>query len=285
MTDDVFIQSLPSQALLQRKVNGLRQLSGNDAQEGDIFVPQNITTENDLLAWLRVVFPLFTDDDIAKLLYYYPLSNLTVSSGNLTMFATAGDEGPTALDVSQSATGQQQRANLIYGETTFVCPSYWLADAYNSRGRTGYKYQYSVPAAIHGTDLAAYLNTPSVGNIGPDFAFAFQRIFGNFVISGNPSIPVAIASGDGSNGTTGSGLENWPTYSLADRRMANLNQTGTNTQEVNLAIYRFGANVNATIYVEPGLQNDLSLVDAYEWEGGRGRRCDFWQSVAKIVPE
>lgn len=31
--------------------------------------------------------------------------------------------------------------------------------------------------------------------------------------------------------------------------------------------------------------NDFSLVNAYTWEGGRGVRCDFWRSMAGIVPE
>jgi len=27
------------------------------------------------------------------------------------------------------------------------------------------------------------------------------------------------------------------------------------------------------------------LVDALEWEGGRGARCDFWRSMGEKVPE
>lgn len=43
----------------------------------------------------------------------------------------------------------------IYAETTFVCPSYWMAGAYNDYGRTAYKYQYSVAPATHALDVAA----------------------------------------------------------------------------------------------------------------------------------
>lgn len=43
--------------------------------------------------------------------------------------------------------------------------------------------------------------------------------------------------------------------------------------------------VNATETMDPGLTNDISLVNAYTWEAGRGYRCDFWRSVAAIVPE
>ena len=285
VTDDVFIQSTPSQALVERKVNGLNQLSGNNAQEGDIFTTQNITTENDLIAWVRLVFPLFTDDDIAKLLYYYPSSNVSVFSDGLTEFATNGLTGPTIVNVSQTATGQQQRAQAIYGETTFVCPSYWLAEAYKSNGRTGYKYQYSVPVALHGTDVSVYFG-PTSDNVGPDFALAFQRIWGNFVTTGNPSISSAVASGANSNGTSDSGVEEWPVYSLWDPRMTNLNQTGGSPETVDLLNATSDViDGNTTVYVGPGLRNDISIVDAYAWEGGRGKRCDFWLSVARIVPE
>jgi carboxylesterase type B len=278
VTDGVFIQSTPSQAILQRRLNGLNHLSGNNAEEGPYFVPQNITTEADLLAWLRVLLPLFTTDDIAKLLYYYPTSNSTTPS-SLPKFATAGDSGATAINVSVVASGQQQRANNIYAETTFICPSYWLAEAYNSQGRAGYKYQYSVPWAAHGSDTASYFGPP-IDILGPDFVLAFQKIWGNFIRTGNPSVSSAIVNGASANGSsmTTDGLENWPPFTLWDRRMANLNQTGGS--EVMTDFNGF----NVTEYTGPGLRNNLRLVDAYSWEGGRGVRCDYWKAVADIVP-
>ena len=42
----------------------------------------------------------------------------------------------------------------IYAETTFVCPSYWMAMAYNDYGRSSYKYQFSVEPALHGADVS-----------------------------------------------------------------------------------------------------------------------------------
>lgn len=42
---------------------------------------------------------------------------------------------------------------------------------------------------------------------------------------------------------------------------------------------------NVTAFTEPGLRNDFTLVNAYEWEAGRGYRCDFWRSVGALVPE
>lgn len=105
------MQDLPSQQLLRKRVNGRRTLVGNNANEGPGFTPQNITTENDLVTWLQLTFPLFTNDDIARVLLFYPSSNATTDS-NAPLFATEGDSGPTALNQSSVGTGQQQRADV-----------------------------------------------------------------------------------------------------------------------------------------------------------------------------
>jgi carboxylesterase type B len=107
VTDGVLVQSLPSTQLLEKRVNGRSLLVGNNANEGPSFTPQYITSESALLTWLQSTLPEFTTDDLAKLLLYYPISD---TSG--TKFATTGVSGPSALDQSNIATGQQQRADV-----------------------------------------------------------------------------------------------------------------------------------------------------------------------------
>lgn len=116
VTDGTLIQDLPSQQLLRKQVNGRNLLVGNNANEGPIFTPQNITTEDGLVAWLQQTFPLFSNDDIAKVLLYYPASNASVDM-SAPEYATNGYTGETNVNVSSVGTGQQQRANAIYGET------------------------------------------------------------------------------------------------------------------------------------------------------------------------
>jgi carboxylesterase type B len=111
------------------------------------------------VAWLQLTFPLFTNDDIAKVLLYYPSSNASTNP-NAPLYATSGDSGPSALNQSSVGTGQQERADNIYAETTFVCPSYWMAEAYSDRGRTSFKYQFSVPPALHGSDVSGCKSQP-----------------------------------------------------------------------------------------------------------------------------
>ncbi len=111
VTDGIFIQDLPSKQLTEQRVNGQRLLIGNNADEGAPFTPQNITTEADLITWLQLTFPLFTNSDIAKVLLYYPSTNASVNP-NAVEYATNGYTGATAVNESDVGTGQQQRANV-----------------------------------------------------------------------------------------------------------------------------------------------------------------------------
>ncbi|KAG9534223.1 carboxylesterase type B, partial [Aureobasidium melanogenum] len=192
-------------------------LVGNNANEGPLFVPQNITTEADLVAWLELTFPLFSNDDIARVLRYYPSSNASDSSSAVE-FATLGNSGPTAINESSLATGQQQRADNIYAETTFVCPSYWMAEAYTG-DKSSYKYQYSVPAAQHGADVSGYFG-PAAPTQGSQFEQAFMSIWGQFVVNSNPSIPSNIA------GAGGQAAVNFPRFNVWNPVQVNLNETG-----------------------------------------------------------
>ena len=42
-------------------------------------------------------------------------------------------------------------------------------------------------------------------------------------------------------------------------------------------------SVNTTEMMGPGLRNDIALVDAYAWEGGRGVRCGFWRAMGAAI--
>ena len=70
------------------------------------FTPQVIDTEQELLSWLKITFPLFTNDDLAKVLLYYPSTNASVSASN-PQFAITGDNGPTAVNQSDAGTGTE----------------------------------------------------------------------------------------------------------------------------------------------------------------------------------
>ena len=257
-----FITTLPSDSLTANRVNGKHVLVGNNANEGPLFVPTTLNSTTALQTWLAGAYPNLNATDLAAILEAYPASNDTDND----RFATTGLGPVTALDVSQLATGPQQRANNIYSEATFVCPSYWLSDAFTTQNRTSYHYQYSVPAALHGSDVSAYFG-PATPNQPPVFTTVFRQIWGGFIEAAKP--------------TSASGLGNltWPAW-VADgeSRMLNLNTTG------GVPYQSSQTGINFTQFQEPGIQNDFSVVNALTWEGGRGERCEFWRSIASRVP-
>jgi hypothetical protein len=241
-------------------------------------------------------------------------------------FSTLGNSGPTALNQSEFGIGQQQRANNLYAETTFVCPSYWLASAFSSSpsykkakrsrlsreaeggylkertaNKQSWKYQYSVPPSEHGADLDAYyaFNREALGEgtLSPGFRTAVQEIWGRFVIYNDPTLPSSAikAITMSSNGTTtGDKLAaaqtgNWPVWEggldgKGRYAMLNLNMTGGVPTQIEF-VSAGGQIINVTQYAEPGLTANLAIVDAWSWEGGRGKRCQFWADMAQYVPE
>jgi hypothetical protein len=261
VTDGRLVPSTPSSALSTTSLNGLNHLTSNCAEESFFYVPQTIGTVQALTAWLHILFPRYTNTDITTLLSHYPYQALD----NVTnRFATSGTSGATALQTSATASGYQQLANLIYAESTFVCPSYWLAEAYNTGSHKGYKMQYSIPIALHSYDGIAVFGNQRLQNQGDDFVAAMQRIIGTFVVTG-------IAEGVGQ-------------FKQPDWPMRSLNQTGGREVRVNSTIDTAVNGLGGMWYVGPGLVNRFDVVDGWQWEGGRGERCKFWKGVGGRVP-
>jgi hypothetical protein len=132
---------------------------------------------------------------------------------------------------------------------------------------------------LHGNDVAGYYG-PTPPYLGPDFENAFMHIFTNFITQGNPSISNQIANGASSNSSTSNPASDWPAFSFANPYQINLNQTGGTPVSG-----QFLSGKNTTYFTMPGLQNDITLVNAVTWEDGRGARCEFWRSIGEIVPE
>jgi carboxylesterase type B len=258
-----FINTHPSDSLAEGLVNGENMLVGNNANEGPLFVP-TIDSTDALQAWLRNAFPSSASTELEAILAAYPLSNLTKND----TFATTGLGPVTALDTSSFALGIQQRAYNIYAEATFVCPSYWLSGAFATNNRTAFHYQYSVPGALHGSDLTAYFG-PATASQPRSFTTVFRQIWGHFITAANPA--------------TAKGLTKltWPAWTAnGHSKMLNLNTTGGVPYS---APQLTGTTI--TEYTGPGLQNDFSVVDALNWEGNRGARCELWRRIASKKAE
>ena len=100
---------------------------------------------------------------------------------------------------------------------------------------------------------------------------------GNFITKNNPSIPNAIANGASSHSNAPNPASNWPQFGTGQNlQMINFNETGGH-----VGVDQFGG----TDIVGPGLKLDITLVNAYTFEGGRGARCNFWKNLGNVVPE
>lgn len=277
VTDNVYIQNLATQQMNAKKVNGKRLLVGNNANEGPLFVPPVISTQDDLFGWLHAEFPNLSDAQINSILANNPNNAVTDPAG--PRFETDGLSPPTAVNISQSANGQQQRGNNIYAEATFVCPSYWMASAYTGGSKQSWHYQYSVPFAWHASDISAYFG-PQTPNQSNDFVLAFRKIWGNFVTGSNPSISNTVANGASSaNPNAPNDASAWPVWTESSPKQLNLNETGGTPYQYTTA---WGSVV--TQYQQPGLLNAIAVVAADTWEGGRGSRCDLYKSLAPSIP-
>ncbi|KAM7210052.1 alpha/beta-hydrolase [Rhypophila decipiens] len=280
VTDGTYVPGPPSTQLTRGKLNGLRLLAGNNANEGSLIPPPNIVTQNDLIAWIKSNFANLSERNITSLLAAYPSDSGPVVAST-PRYETSGYGPGTALNISQVATGQQQRCYNMYAEASVICPSYWFASAFTGNGRSAYHYQYSVPFAVHGADLTAYWG-PAGENQGPDLVTAFRKIYGNFVINGNPSLSAADANGaSSSTPNKANPITNWPPWTTTGSPiLINLNQTGgtpyTTLTSLGIPITQFRGS---------GLRNTFTAAEAYPWEGGRGKRCDLWREISLFVPQ
>ncbi|OAA59585.1 Carboxylesterase, type B [Niveomyces insectorum RCEF 264] len=290
VTDGAYVRQRASAQLARGAVHGTRLLVGNNADEGTLFVPANVSSAAGLRAWIATTFPGLSATNVTALLAAYGgNTNTTAYSGPLV--ATNGVDGPTADDVSQAAAGPQQRAYNMYAEATFVCPAYWLAEAFtrpanqtsttDTTASLAYQYEYAVPFASHGSDVSAYLG-PAAANQGPDLVQAFRRIWGGFVLQGDPSGYAANATGGGGDSSSVNNTTStpWRPWSPTKHTLLSLNQTGGHPVTVN------GSWGGPSVQLHgPGLRNAFRTADADAWEGGRGARCAFWRTVAAYLPQ
>ncbi|KAK3690451.1 carboxylesterase [Podospora appendiculata] len=280
VTDGQLIQQRPTQQLLggsgsTSKVNGERIITGNNANEGTYFIPQNITDEASFLAVLNLNYPSLNTPSLTKILTLYAIP---ANATSLSKFDTNGLNPPYATEVSAYASGWQQAANNLYAETTFVCPAYWLADAYASTPKKkAWRYQFSIPNAFHGADMAPLLSDPTVPTTriqDPAFMRGFQAVWGRFIVSGDPTATTGVdaVGAAGSKRWRSWGDEGLPPVAVAARAVG--------------AGIRY-AHELLNLNVTSGTPNraDWTVVDGDAWEGGRGTRCALWAELAGEILE
>lgn len=274
VTDGTLVKERPSVQLLSGQVGGLRVLTSNNLNEGAVFTPQNVKNEQAFKLFLRDNYPLLTHENNTGILELYGLS----ADATDVLVDSNGQTPPFSTTNSEWGSGWQQVANNFYAEATFVCPSYWLAEAYtkSSEKKKAWRYQYSVSPASHGNDVQPVFNmqSPAIKDMPREFLDGLQHSWGNFIVHGQPSLAPVAAATDGAPKKA-----SWPQWSGKegqDNFMLNFNVTGGVAVPTQSQID--GSNVTTYAYVDgngtgPPLEAVFDVVEGSTWEGGRGRRC------------
>ncbi|KAJ7934061.1 hypothetical protein B0H13DRAFT_1855533 [Mycena leptocephala] len=80
------------------------------------------------------------------------------------------------------------QVNAVQGESIFICPTYYLLDAFPGRS---FKGEFGIPPGLHEQDLAYYFPgglAPPFNNM--NFINAFAQSFTSFIINLDPNIKV-----------------------------------------------------------------------------------------------
>ena len=86
------------------------------------------------------------------------------------------------------------------------------------------------------------------------------------------------------SGISGISSNTWPTFSETSPFQVDFNVSGGFITEINYTLVNNG-NMQLNLPVLVGnTSNNFSLVNAYSWEAGRGRRCDLWRDIGSMVP-
>ncbi|KAK6066938.1 Vegetative incompatibility protein HET-E-1-like protein 7 [Seiridium cupressi] len=262
----------------QGELDKLSCLRGRDM---DVLQRANIDVTN-TGAYGTWSFAPVTDGSLIQYTPYTQLLEKKVVNGRNMWTSHNADESPlfvpnniTTLEALTSflkfAIGNQQRAYAIYAEATYQCTSYVLATAYSTdSSKSSYLHTHTNPPALHGYDVSAYLGPASLTQ-GPEFVKIWQKAWGAYITTGSPRVPGEIA-----NNSSSEVLSRWPKW--GNNRMLDFNQTGGTP-----ATETYWSK-NITVHYEPGLKNAFREVDAESWEGGRGKRCEFWKRMAAKVP-
>ena len=106
-------------------------------------------------------------------------------------------------------------------------------------------------------------------------------MLGNFIMFDNPSISNLLANGPSSlAASVPNPASDWPRWTEASPMILNLNTSGGTP-------YTWWAPNGATVtqFKMPGLQNNFTIANAMDWEGGRGKRCEIWKKLSPLVPQ
>lgn len=181
--DGNYVRDLPDRLVLEGQYDhSLHVMTSHNQDEGSRFVPNDqVTTDAAYEQFIMDTFPGLARskdqlDTVSRVLY------------------------PPIFDGSQGYVSQAQRANLTIADAVFVCSARVLGNA--SFEAPPFAYEYTVPPAIHGEDLAyTFYDFGAPAGLNTTVATTLQQYITNFALYGNPNargLPQFSSDRDGS---------------------------------------------------------------------------------------
>ncbi|XXH03308.1 hypothetical protein Hte_009706 [Hypoxylon texense] len=272
VTDGTMIQKRPIDHLVDGgKLNGIRILTSNNANEGPEFTAPNITSQSAFRKFLFSNYPRLSEENVTNILALYSVPD----AASDILADSDGENPPYSTTNSEMAYGWQQAATNLYAETTFVCSSYWLADAFAKKKEgKAWRYQFSVPPAYHSFDLVPLFDPADTTAQGMDQVFrtAFHQLWGNFIVHGDPALTSVQIGGADHGNITAAGSGHWRQWSglPGGSMMLNINVTE-------------GVAASTSSSTPP--EAAFKMVEGTSWEGGRGDRCQLWAELGPWIIE
>ncbi|KZP26472.1 alpha/beta-hydrolase [Athelia psychrophila] len=154
--DGEFIVERPTLTLKRGDVNGEVLLAVTNTFEGRVFTTTAVTNTT---AYAQDVFPLLDANQIDAVAAQYAVLNGTL---------------PTAYD----------QAIGIMGESIFICPTYFLLQAFKGKS---WKGEFAIPPGNHGDDSPYYFTSIASTWENIDFIASFSGSFLDVVVSLDPN--------------------------------------------------------------------------------------------------
>ncbi|KZP16256.1 alpha/beta-hydrolase [Athelia psychrophila] len=156
--DGKLIVERPTQTLKKGRLNGHVLLSVTNTFEGGVFVDADPPVKN-ITQYAQNLFPLLTPAQATAAAAKYGKYNATL---------------PTVED----------QAIAIMGEAIFICPTYYLLQAFNG---TSYKGEFAIPPGSHVDDVPYYFFSQGPPFDNAAFIVSFSSAFLDTAISLNPN--------------------------------------------------------------------------------------------------
>ena len=187
VVDGLFVPALPGRLLMQGSFHkNIKVMVGHNADEGLSFTNPAITNTTALVTFLEEFLP--------------DISPSIVSYIDTVLY-------PPVFDGSYPYKTQFQRAVQLVSEAAFTCNTNYLDLAFENGT---FAYQWSVGAAIHGSDVSStFFNGQNPLVLNDAIAIALQEYLTSFAETGVPSGP---------------GIPNFPLYGTGSE-IVNFNTT------------------------------------------------------------